>query len=237
MIKAVALAAALTLGATNIGLAAGGSIGFGDISVYKNNQLVSKLSGQNPVEDGSLLVCNGKCMIKSQGISLVGEDAAKVAVVSEEDNFKIYVKEGKVDFIINSNVRNVSFRTPGGIYTVAEVVFNAGSNPVVKGNIMVDERGETEINVTEGRLVFATAEGQKVVDANNKIVFAVAPTTTGAATAAGTGAATAAGTVGGMVTLGVTAGTIGLTAAGSANNGDNPPITDGGGTGDASNNF
>ncbi len=201
-VKAIALTAAITLGAANIGFAAGGSIGYGDISVYKNDKLVSKLTGQNPVEDGSLLVCDGKCMIKSEGISLIGQDAAQVAVASEDDTFKIFVKEGKVDYIINSNVRKISFHTPDGTYTVAEVVFNASSQSAVKGSVFVDDKGQTEITVSEGRLVFATADGMKTVDANNKIVLAVATAASdddddAAAAAVVGGGAAAVGTAGG----------------------------------------
>ncbi len=174
-IRAAALAAALSLASMNFAFA-GGSIGHGDISVFDNNgQISTKLSGQNPVEDGALLVCDGKCMIKSQGISLIAADKSKIAIENQPDLFKLYIKAGQVDYIINSNARKIAFYTPDGTYTVAEVVFNASSTPVVKGSILVNEEGKTEISVTEGRLSFATADGVKTVDANNKIVMAVAP--------------------------------------------------------------
>ena len=175
LLRAMALTVALSFGCASVGFTAGGSIGHGDISVYKSGALVSKLSGQNPIEDGSLLVCDGKCMFKSEGISLIAGDNAQVAVTNETDVFKLYVKEGKVDYIITNNVRKIAFYTPQGTYTVAEVVFNASSQAVVKGSIAVNGDGATEITVTEGRMVFATAEGLKTVDANNKIVLAVDP--------------------------------------------------------------
>ena len=74
--------------------------------------------------------------------------------------------------MINSNARKIAFYTPQGSYTVAEVVYNASSSPVVKGRVTVGSDGATEISVTEGRMVFATAEGMKTVDANHKIVLA-----------------------------------------------------------------
>lgn len=191
LLRAVALTAALSFGVASVGFAAGGSIGHGDISVYKSGALTSKLSGQNPVEDGSLLVCDGKCMIKSEGISLIAEDNAQIAVTNEADLFKLYVKEGKVDYVISSNVRKIAFHTPQGTYTVAEVVFNASSQAVVKGSVVVDSDGATEISVTEGRMIFATAEGMKTVDANNKIVLAVAPGGAGLSTGAIVGIAAA----------------------------------------------
>jgi hypothetical protein len=174
MKKAAALAAVISLATAPMAFA-GGSVGYGDISVYKNETLTGKLSGQNPVEDGALLVCDGKCMLKSEGISLVAADQSKMAVTNGDGTFNLYVQEGKVDYVITSNARKIAFYTPQGTYTVAEVVFNADSNPVVKGSVVVDASGKTEISVTEGRMVFATADGMKTVDADHKIVLAVAP--------------------------------------------------------------
>ena len=178
----MALTAVISLATANMSFA-GGSIGYGDISVYKNGTLVNKLTGQNPIEDGSLLVCDGKCMLKSEGISIVASDMSKVAVENEADTFKLYVKEGSVNYVINSNARKIAFYTPQGTYTVAEVVFNASGTPVVKGQVVVDKDGKTEIIVTEGRMVFATADGMKTVDANKKIVLAQAVVTPGSTSA------------------------------------------------------
>ena len=190
LLKTVALCAAISFFSANTIFAAGGSIAVGDVSVYKEGKLISKLSGQNPIEDGSLLICDGNCMVKSEGITLVGEKNAQLATSSEPDTFRLYVKEGKVNFVVTNNVRKISFHTPQGSYTIAEVIFNADSNSAVKGSVVVTEDGKTEISVTEGRLVFATAEGMKAVDANQKIILAVAP---GAAAGAGAGAAAGAG--------------------------------------------
>ena len=171
-----------------------GSVSHGDISVFKGGQLADKLSGQNPVEEGSLMVCDGKCMIKSEGVSLVATDQAKFAIQNEDSVFNLYVRSGEVNYVINDNTRKIAFHTPGGTYSVAEVVFNASSSPVVRGSVVVTEAGETEITVTEGRLVFATADGMKAVDANHKIVLAIAEVA-GGAVAAGTGAGIGAGVI------------------------------------------
>jgi len=186
MKKKIAIAALgmlMTMGSTTV--LASGSIGHGNMSVFQGEQLVDKLSGQNPIAESSLLVCDGKCMIKSQGISLVAADQAKFAIQNEESVFNLYVRSGKVDYVISDNARKIAFHTPEGTYTVADVIFNASSSPVVRGSVQVSASGETEIEVTEGRLVFATGDGMKTVDANNKIVLAVLP----AAGAAGAGAA------------------------------------------------
>ena len=173
-IAVAALAMLMVAGSTSLGLASG-NIGTGNMSVFDGGQLVDKLSGQNPIADNSLLVCDGKCMVKSEGISLVAADQAKFAIQNENSVFNLYVRSGKVDYVINDNTRKIAFHTPEGTYTVADVIFDASSSSVVKGSVEVSATGETEIVVTEGRLVFATGDGVKTVDANNKIVLAILP--------------------------------------------------------------
>ena len=172
-------------------LATAGSVGHGDFGVYKGGQLADKLSGQNPIDEGALLVCDGKCMIKSEGVSLVAADQAKLAIRNEAKTFNLFLREGNVNYTITSDARQVAFHTPQGTYTTAEVIFNAAANPVVRGYARVNADGATEIGVEEGRLVFATADGMKTVDANQKIVLAVsevpAPAGGGEAAAGGAG--------------------------------------------------
>ncbi len=170
--KGIMKVTALLLGLTVGTALADGSIAQGDFSVYKGGQLAEKLSGQNPVENGSLLVCDGKCMIKSPGIALVAADQAKLAIKNKPDAFNLILREGTVDFVITDKARKIVFHTPEGIYSVAETFFNAGDSPVVRGSIMVNSKGQSEISVTEGKMVFITAAGKQTVDANSKLVLA-----------------------------------------------------------------
>lgn len=207
---------------------ASGSIGHGNMSVFQGDQLVDKLSGQNPIAESSLLVCDGKCLVKSKGISLVAADQAKFAIQNEDSVFNLYVRSGKVDYVISDNSRKIAFHTPEGTYTVADVIFNAGSSPVVRGSVQVSDSGETEIEVTEGRLVFATGDGVKAVDANNKIVLAVIPAA--GAGAAGAGLSTGAIVGGSLVAAAVVVTTVVVVDNNSSSGGDSagvsqPPAT------------
>jgi len=74
----------LVTGSGNVFAASSGAIAQGNISVYKGGQLADKFTGQNSVEDESLLVCDGKCMIKSPGVSLVGSDGARLAIKKDQ---------------------------------------------------------------------------------------------------------------------------------------------------------
>jgi hypothetical protein len=224
-IAVAALAMLMGVGTTTMGFASG-SIGSGNMSVFDGGQLVDKLSGQNPITEGSLLACDGKCMVKSEGISLVAADQAKFAIRNEDSVFNLYVQSGKVDYVINDNSRKIAFHTPEGTYTVADVIFNASSASVVKGFVEVTAAGNTEIVVTEGRLIFATGEGMKTVDANNKIVLAVLPVAgAGAAGAAGAGAGVVAGIgTAGMVIGGVVAAGVVTAAVVVNNNSSSDPV-------------
>ncbi len=202
-LKAVALGAAMSFFVATSGFAAGGSVVTGNVSVYKGGELVSTLSGQNPIEDGVLFTCQGRCIVKSEGISLIGSDGARIAVDSADDTFNLYIKEGKVDYTITNNSRTITFVTPDGAYSVADVVFDAASQPVVKGSVVVDAEGATHISVTEGKLVFATADGMQAVTAGNKIILAVNPDAAAAGAVAGGSEAAAAG---GAATAGAAAG-------------------------------
>ncbi len=152
----------------------GGSIGQGDFSVLNGDKVVDTLKGQNPIDESSMLVCDGKCMIKSEGISLVAADQAKFAIKNDGDTFRLFLQAGSVDYVITEKARKIAFHTPEGVYSVAEIIFNAASDPVVRGTVTVTKDGKTEVSVKEGKLVFATADGMKTINANEKIVLAIA---------------------------------------------------------------
>ena len=180
------LALFLVTGSGNAFAAPSGTVGQGNISVYKGGQLADKFTGQNPVEDEALLVCDGKCMIKSSGITLIGANGAKLAIKKDQELFNLLVNEGRVDFVITDSISKVAFYTPSGQYTVADIMFNAGTNNPVRGYMQVAGDGAAEVGVQEGRMVFSTAEGAKTVDSNNRILLAMADVTAGTRTTAGT---------------------------------------------------
>ena len=149
-----------------------GSVSQGKISVYKNGKLSKKLSGMSPVEEGSMLVCDGKCMIKSNGVSVMAEDQAELAITNKDGLFNLFVRRGHVEFIISESAKQIAFHTPAGAYSVADVMFNASNDSVVRGYMLVDDSG-SKVGVREGRMIFATDEGAKAVKANEHIILAM----------------------------------------------------------------
>ena len=207
----------LALGTSgNVFAVPSGAVGQGNISVYKGGQLVSSFKGQNPVEEEALLVCDGTCKVKVSGISLIGADGTRLALKKDQDLFNLLVQEGRVDFILTDSVSKVAFYTPDGQNTVADVMFNASTNTPVRGYMQVNENGLAEVGVMEGRLIFNSVDGPKMVDSNNRILLSladVAAGTTVGATATGSGTTTAAAGVAAAGAAG-TAATTGMIVAG-----------------------
>ena len=168
------LLAVLLVGFISVSFAApGGTVSQGNVSVFKDGKLNKKLSGTSPVEEGTMLVCEGKCMIKSHGVSFLAEDKAELAVTDQDQILNLFVRRGHVEFIISAGSKKLAFHTPEGIYSVADVIFNASTDPVVRGYMQVDDTG-TRVGVREGRMVFSTADGAKSVKANQHIILAMA---------------------------------------------------------------
>lgn len=199
-LSAYVMAALLSAGFAST-QATAGILAEGNISVYKHGNLANTITGQSPVDEEALLVCNEKCMLKSTGVSLVGATGTELSVKSERKQFNLLLKEGKVDFILSGAVGKMAFYTPNGQYTVADVIFNASSasNPV-RGYMQVTPEGKAAVGVYEGRMIFNTAEGAKIVDSNNYILLAQSDV------GGGVGAGAAAGTGGASAGAGVAAG-------------------------------
>lgn len=146
----------------------------GDISVYKGGTLSDTMTGQNPVDEEALLVCNGKCMIKSTGVSIIGATGTELAVKSDQKQFNLLLKQGQLDFILSGAVGKMGFYTADRQYASADVIYNASTASPVRGYMQVTSEGSTKIGVYEGRLVFNTVEGAKTIDSNNYILLAQA---------------------------------------------------------------
>ncbi len=202
----------LSLGTGNAFAGSSGAVGQGNISVYKGGQLAYTFKGQNPVEEEALLVCDGTCKVKAPGVSLIGAGGTRLAIKKDQDLFNLLVQEGRVDFILTDSISKVAFYTPDGHNTIADIMFNASTNSPVRGYMQINENGIAEVGVLEGRLVFSSADGAKMVYSNNRILLSLADVTAGTtlgASATGSGASTSAAA--GAVAAGTAAGTAATT--------------------------
>lgn len=168
------MTALMTTGLASTQVMAAGILAEGNISVYKGGEQIRTLTGQNPVDEEALLVCNDRCMVKSTGVSIVGTAGSALAVKDGQEQFNILLKKGKLDFVLTGSVGKMGFYTADRQYASADVVYNASSPSPVRGYMELTPDGDTKIGVYEGRLVFNSAEGAKTIDSNNYILLAQA---------------------------------------------------------------
>jgi hypothetical protein len=119
--SACVMAALLTAGVVST-QATAGVLAEGNISVYKGGQLTNTITGQTPVAEEALMVCNEKCMIKTTGVSLVGATGTELAIKNNDEQFNLLIRKGQLDFILGGAVSKIGFYLPDGQYTVADAV-------------------------------------------------------------------------------------------------------------------
>ncbi len=161
----------------------------GNYSVYKDGKIADKLMGKNPLVEDSLLVCNGKCIVNANGINLVAAENAIFAVKNRGDQFNLLVKQGRVDFTLLNTSHKIAFFTPDGRYTVGNGIVRASSTGSSLRGFMQVVNGKAEVGLYDGSMVLATGDGPKTINANEKIILAMAeiPDEGGAAPENGSG--------------------------------------------------
>ncbi|NIA05463.1 MAG: hypothetical protein GWP11_05785, partial [Proteobacteria bacterium] len=105
-ITTLLIAAAMMAGVSIAGAATEGRIiPTNRVSLEKNGSVIANLTSQAPVDENALIICHGTCMVKLRGVSLVAMDKTEFAVKQIGDFMNIYVKQGKVNFIITDTSR------------------------------------------------------------------------------------------------------------------------------------
>ncbi|WP_339134687.1 MAG: hypothetical protein WGN25_16035 [Candidatus Electrothrix sp. GW3-4] len=203
------LALFLVAGSTSAFARASGIIAQGEFSVYKKGKLTKKMSGTTPVTEEALLVCEGKCLLKTTGIALVVQDGTEMAVKKGPDRFNLMVMNGLVDFSLTDQAGKMAFYTADGQYTVGDPMFNTSTANAVRGYMQIADDGRARVGLHEGRMVFSTGEGAKTINSNEYILLkAEAKTTPSTTGVAATEVGPAGGAIGGWSWFGFGPGTI-----------------------------
>jgi hypothetical protein len=145
------------------------------VSVYKDGKKIAEYTKEMPVPEKVLLSCNGKCGIKLDDISLVGEDQSRFLIDSKLNNRYLGVEEGIVYFGISIMPRKIVFMTPKGAVSVNQVFIDASSSSkMLEGYIKVNENF-SEIGVIEGgSLQLLTNDGQQLIKPGQRFILAQA---------------------------------------------------------------
>jgi hypothetical protein len=146
----------------------------GSITLYKNGHAVSTYNDQGPLDENSLIVCNGTCLVKMQGIAMSAVDQTKFAVRERNKSVSLYVEQGKVYFVISDLAHQFAFYTPNGYYLRTEgFIAPAATGNSVKGFIQVTDKA-TEIGMESGTMIVMSDEGTQAINPGQSIVLAMA---------------------------------------------------------------
>jgi hypothetical protein len=218
---------------------AGGSgrlIPSGKVDVFSDGKEVQQIRSESPLPEGSLMVCNGNCVVQTHGLQLLAQDKSAFAVALGKEGWNIAVKNGLIEFSVNADAKPIVFHTPQDVIRVNQVIVPADSEGIVRGTLSVTEQG-TRLSVEQGILNVSYNGGEQAVQPGQPIILAqatagdnekrpgaaVPPASgAGAAAVAGGGAtimgvpATAAAVIGGVAVAGAVAG--GVAASNSSTN-------------------
>jgi hypothetical protein len=147
----------------------------GKVSMYKNGRMINSFNNQGPIDENSLIACDGNCLVKIKGISLMANDQSRFAVKELAGSTNLYLENGKVSFAISDTSKQFSFITADGYYITTEgFISPASTNNSVKGYMQATDRG-TEIGMDQGTMVIQTDEGIQEVKSGQAILLAQLP--------------------------------------------------------------
>ncbi len=146
----------------------------GKVSFHKNGKVVNSFSEQGPIDENSLVACDGTCLVKMTGVSLVAVDKTMFAVRESGDAVNLYVEKGKVDFAVADIGKEFAFYTSNGYLVRTEgFIAPVSTENNVKGFMRVTDQG-TEIGMEKGTMIVQTDEGTKSVGPGQAILLAMA---------------------------------------------------------------
>ncbi|MDW7773068.1 MAG: hypothetical protein SCH71_09285 [Desulfobulbaceae bacterium] len=145
----------------------------GSVSLQKNG-VVAKYNGQTVLDENALIACDGSCMVKMQGISLIAPGGTKFAVKESSGLINLYVGQGQVNFVIADPAQAFAFYTPDGRYVETEgFIVPASTDKSIKGFINVNETS-MEIGMEKGSMIVRTDAGSRTVQPGQAIQLAQA---------------------------------------------------------------
>ena len=140
----------------------------GTVSIHKNGKVVRSFTEQGPIDENALIACEGTCMVKMKGLSLIAVDNTMFAVKELNQAINLYVLRGRINFAVSDVSKEFSFYTPGGYFVKTEgFLAPASSNSAVKGYIDVSEK-IAEIGMDSGTMLVQTNSGSQTIPLANQ---------------------------------------------------------------------
>jgi hypothetical protein len=174
IIRSILVACVLLLVSSVAGAATKGRIiPEGAVSLMKNGT-VAKFTEQTVLDENALIACEGSCLVKMRGISLVAPDRTKFAVKDSGGMVNLYVEQGRVGFVLADPGQAFAFYIPDGRYLQTEgFIVPASTDKSVKGFVNVTD-ASVEIGMERGSMIVRTEDGTETVHAGQSIRLAQA---------------------------------------------------------------
>jgi hypothetical protein len=153
----------------------------GKVSILADGKEVNQFQSEMPLSEGSVMLCDGRCLVQTQNVQLVAQNKAVFALAEGKAHWDLTVKSGQVDFAMRSDAKPISFHTPLDTIQTERAIVPASNTGMVKGFIKVTEK-ESVLNIQEGALQVMAPDGTQLVQSGQAIRLAAAGTTTGTTT-------------------------------------------------------
>ena len=145
----------------------------GNVDVFSDGKEVQQIRSEVPLPEGSLMVCNGNCVVQTHGLHLLAQDKSVFAVAMGKEGWNVAVKSGRIEFGVNADAKPIAFLTPQDVIRVNQVIVPVSTDGIVRGSISVNEQG-TQLSVEQGTLNVSYNGGEQLVQPGVPIVLAQA---------------------------------------------------------------
>jgi hypothetical protein len=149
----------------------------GKVSLLADGKEINQFQSEMPLSEGSLMLCNGRCLVQTQSIQLVAQNQAVFALAEGNAHWDLTVKSGQVDFAMRTDAKPISFHTPLDSIQTERAVVPASTSSMVRGSIKVTEK-EAVLSMQEGALQVMAPDGTQLLQPGQGIRLAAAGTTT-----------------------------------------------------------
>lgn len=180
----------------------------GRVSLLEGGGEASQFHSELPLPEGTLMLCNGNCVVQTPALQLMARDQAIFALTEGKGRWDLTVKTGQIDFAVRPDAKPISFHTPHDTLQTDGAIVSASGAAMVRGSLSVTE-SESILTMYEGTLQVMSADGAVLVEPGQGLRLAQAtPKTAAAIPAAKAGAG--AGTIGGYTAATVAGVAVGI---------------------------
>ena len=140
----------------------------GKVSILEEGKEATQFQSELPLPEGTLMLCNGNCLVQTQSLQLVAQDQAVFALAEGKAQWDLTVKSGQVDFAMRPDGKPISFHTPLDTIQMERAIMPASGTGMVRGSVVVSKT-DSNLVVREGTLQVMGPDGTMLVQPGQAI--------------------------------------------------------------------